>query len=584
MRVRSEAVILSCLVLASCAQDAEPAPWTTDEEIIIWTDDYRDDPTPDPQADVIAPDDPAVIDDPVDPVDGEFTYPSQPTVAPVLCDADYPVLEVPGKLAGSLPPGQGMVAELPCTDAIGEEERIRLEVPRRMGVEIYLSYEQTEFSPALLLQQGCGDDTVDLQCSAPLRFHPDPYSAHIRTVLDAGSYTLVVDERDLRDFGGGGRFVVHAEEYDLEVNALCEHAERLYPDNIGYGVPSGGSTDDVRGCWSGASSRQYWTMHVAAGASVGIRAAYDDADIEDAPYLSVTNSCHTDCESVYGEGALSIANDSDEGRDFIVAVSDHREASYRVWMDSWELLADHAVCENAQPLPAGVTTPGDLMQGSPHAALCGHNDTRMLHYSVDVPPQHRLIAHAVDANVGVQQRCGADECLHNPVNLTDQDRTYIVTVGNLWNDGRQFHVTADVVPLATNSTCGTAQPLAIGEVATGSLLQGGDLQGACSFVHGAGYALWYRVDIPPMSAVQVDVRGDSEFPNLSAGAIQGACDGACAAVHDPYLDGPTSPRLTLDNPSTETMSILVNVTLSDLFDVSETFEIEVVEVVIDPPT
>ncbi len=579
MRMVLWAVMLSMLV--GCGRTDGEGWDLGDQPIVIWTIPRPREEPPEDMEPVPAeqPDDPAVQLPPT-PVGAA---PTEPSVSPVACEADFPVLTAPGTYAGTLAAGRGELADTPCAMSPGKEQRLRLYVPRRMEVEISMKYRETEFSPALLLQTGCGANTADAHCSSPLYSHPEDMSAHIRAVLDAGTYTLLVDERSLFDRGEGGRFVVHVDEVDLDLNATCAAPDRLYPDNIGtIATPDRGTSGDLRTCFPSARSLNFWTIQVSPGQSWRVRAVYFDPEISQGPFLHVERSCSGTCGGPWGDGAVSIANETDQVLDYVVGVSDHRGEPYRVFAERITELAANSSCQMAERLQSGQTVVGDPLQGGAHAPLCGSDPKRQLYYRVDVPPQHRLVADVTNANVGVQSHCGADQCVQDPVNRTGRLQSYIITAADWSGREEEFQLTPHVVPLATNSTCFAPTALALGTAVRGSLLNGGDPAGSCDLVHSVGFTLWYEVTLPALSTIDVQARSDIEYPSIALEAMDGACGGSCLALHDPYFHGGANAYLQLRNDDATPRVVSLAVTSQGPSALPESFTIEATRVVASP--
>ena len=548
-------LVLMC-VLSGCVGEQDDGWELGDELIVIWTIPRPgEEPVEEPQPDVVEPDEP---DRPIDPL---LDVPHEPSVSPVACDANYRSVTVPGTIEGALIRGRGQLHEVPCATAAGAEQRFRVEVPRRMGVEIWLSYRETQFPPVLLLQAGCGEDTADLYCSSPLQSHPDPYSAHIRAELDAGTYTLIVDERNLLDYGEGGAFVVHVDESELGYNAMCENADSLWPDSIGQVFePNLGSTGDLRGCSPTGTSRHFWTVQVPPGQGYRVVAQYDDPHPSQGPHIVAARSCYGACDQVSGYGMLNLGNDTDAPIEFVIGVDDSRGLSYAVWVAATERLSSNLTCESAAMVTTGQTVRGDLLTGSMPAPFCGSDDARQLHYQIDLPPQHRLVTET-SVPLGLSLGCEAGICLDRAVNQTDRTQTYTLAVGDWWGETGHFEFTPYVLPMAQNSTCAMATAIEpSGASIFGDLVSGGEPVAGCGLVHGLGFTLWYTLQIEPMTTVVVEVVADEQFASIGLEAVDSECGGACIGVHDPYLNGPGPARVELTNDQTTRKTVKLAVT------------------------
>lgn len=595
---RKMLMMLAAMTAFACGAPEEDGWEFDDEPIVIWTIPR---PGEEPQNNTVAepPVDPAnnrpvepvmpgnnanannTPDDPVQPRDPNLPG-REPSAAPIACEVEYRGITAPGVIEGGLLRGRGDVDEVPCSTAAGVEQRFTIDVPRRMGVEIWTTYTETEFSPVLLLQSGCGEATVDLQCSGPLAPHPGLYSGHIRTVLEPGKYTLLVDERDNSGFGGGGRFEIHVDEFDVAHNGMCEAAETLYPDTTGVVSEFNGSTGDLRSCFGNGQSRRFYRINVGARSSVRVDAHYIDPppNTSQGPSVEIRESCYDTCDGASDYDGVSIANESDEMRSYIVSTTGRDGLPYEVMMTRWESIHDNASCQDAMVLAAGQTVFGDLINGSAHQPICGSNESRQLFYSVEVPPYHRLIPEHDIGTLRVSQGCSADQCIASqPINETGVTQRYTIRMGD-WN-GRdaQFGLTPHVVPIADNSTCFAPRTVGVGESVVGDLVAGGEATGTCGLILNNGFTLWYEVEIPASTAVRIKatpISGD-QHPYMGMHITEPTCGGACLDYFEPYLNGPGSATVEVSNDEPSPKTVFVAVASERMDMQAETIQLDVTE-------
>lgn len=483
---------------------------------------------------------------------------AEPSVAPVACDSELSVYSVPSVIEGRMRSGRGEVDEVPCSTSAGLERRYQIAIEEPTDVRIWADYHTTEFSPVLLLQSGCGDETTDVFCSSPLSSHPGDANANIQARLEPGVYTLTIDERNNLGFGEGGGFKIFVERAEIASNGTCEQAEPLAPGDLPeISNPLGGGTGALTGCFPGNNLTHFWKVRMPARSSARVRAEYLNDEISQGPWIRVREACEEFCEGPYGSGWVSIANTADVAADYVVSVADSREEAFRVWVEGFIPLARNSMCESATRLERDDWVRGNPIEGSEHAPLCGGDPVRQLYYEVEVPPNHRLLTHVDGVGMVAYESCEVRECLYNPVNTSGATQSYILAAGSRSEDPFQFN--PSVVELAENSSCADATPLEIGGREWGYMGAGGDSRGDCELVFAEGFTHWYSATIPPNTAYELRVER-VEGANLNVEVIEGGCAGTCADQWDSYFHGPTDPIVPLENDGTEPRQVMIAVT------------------------
>ena len=196
------------------------------------------------------------------------------------------------------------------------------------------------------------------------------------------------------------------------------------------------------------------------------------------------------------------------------------------------LIPEHAFCSAPLPLTPGETIVGEEFTDDLELApRCNGDLRRTLHYSVDVPEGHRLLASG--AVVEMRRGCNGLVCLGGTSWLNTNQRDEQVILQTFGEVGERYSLWVDTFELAENARCEAPRELGFDEVLVDQdIRQGSVFEDYCGLVGGSGryvryYSVTFEIGRDPWSVVLRARAKNPRNTSISLQVLQTDFDGSC---------------------------------------------------------
>ncbi len=357
------------------------------------------------------------------------------TAAPELTLAE-------GKVKGALR-GSSRNRSTTCTGQKGTGGpeaiyRVRLTERTLLDIEVV-----SEMDTVLAIRRVCDDSLTELACSddtggasrvpvpgvdagAPLP-GPDARNAHLRTLLEAGTYFLLVDQAE--PFGAGGEFLLDVHTSPPPAQTSCADSP-LVMDGTRLVGEELDTAHDLSPCPDGEPRPAlFYRAVIPPGQRLTARAVPTDGDREWTPVLKAFTSCGpggvsdaganlclaSGSADAQGLPVLRYVNNGPTEQTVLLAVSSRapvKNALFRLEVDTAEVHAN-VTCESALPLSDGLVVRNqDLAEGQLVPA-CRSPSTPVarLFYSARLYPNQSVRLSVESAFRSLIEFTGGESCL-----------------------------------------------------------------------------------------------------------------------------------------------------------------------------
>lgn len=451
---------------------------------------------------------------------------------------------------------------------LGPEQVFGLTLDQRRVVTLRTSH--TAVDTVLSVRRDCANSATELACNhyAPLG---DPGASSVRTILDPGTYQIVVDQFSASEMDVGGPFRLSFISAPVAANTTCANAAAL-TNGAMLTVHQASVVADSMPCGLARGKFHYFSARVAPGQRVLLRATPDRADTLS---LFTLNGCaDVTCDNLVTSRAagtpLQQLIDNQEGAEItrVFALSATDDQTQIAVTAQIVATPNFGSCAGAAPLPDTVSR-WDFFAGSGMTAGngCGVSGAGSLFYSAIVPAgqSFELSAQPHDfETIGIRllSACGgAATCLGaDPgggrahvswVNEDPIDRPVIVEIVNRNDRLGSVVLSGQIGPTPRNGDCGARVPAVLVPerplVAQNALLA--PVSTSCV---GSARQLYYQVSVPPLTVATVEAQSPNqfEFVRIASARVCGA--GACIGQQQGVV---TPARLTLDNSASRSASL-----------------------------
>lgn len=497
--------------------------------------------------------------------------------------------------------GASTLASSTCqSNAGGPEHFYTLRVTERTGVILSTEGSGTMFDTIVTIRRcdtgaeiACDDDGGDMPSTSSL----------VRTVLDPGTYTVVVDGYSM----GAGAYVLNARTYAIAPNAACSGAVTLAPgaslmnqDLVGAAAPSTacGRTSD--------SGPLYYSVTVPANSSVTVSATPVMGQTWTATLRALDDCTTTMCAALGTGGSVALGNTTSMPRTYRVAVARSFSTipgAFNLTASMPVMLASNSTCMAAATLAPGATLTGqDLGAAAAPSTLCSRAaDSAALYYNVTVPASSRVnLTVTPTAPMGVTwtpsirvlDACDAMTCVVSRaattptelVNTGTTPRTFRVIIARSSTASPGVFTVAASAPamLATNAVCGMSRTLPPSGLTNQNLGGAASPSTAC-LTGSAGGQLFYSVTVPANSAATLVARPTGTMPTWTPVLrLLEACDATTCAANATGTAGNPATLLVVNGSTTErSYKLSVSATTTG---VDGTFDLEFSSRGVDPTT
>ncbi|MFO0628786.1 MAG: hypothetical protein U0325_24640, partial [Polyangiales bacterium] len=466
--------------------------------------------------------------------------------------------------------GMSTLASSSCqSNATGPEHFYTLRVTERTGVILSTEGMGTTYDTIVTIRRcdtgaeiACDDDGGETPSTASL----------IRTVLEPGTYTVVVDGYNM----AAGAYVLNARTYALAANATCSNAVTLAPGASLMNQDLAGAGAPTTACGRTADSGPlYYSVTVPANNSVTVSATPVMGQTWTATLRALDDCTTTMCAAVGTGGSVALGNTTTMPRTYRVAVargSSIVPGAFNLTASMPTPLAMNATCAAAATLaPGAMLTGQDLGAAAAATAVCGRTtDSAALYYSVTVPASSRVnltvtptapmgvtwtpsirVLDACDATMCVQSRASTTPT--ELVNTGTTPRTFRVIVARSasTSPGAFTLAASAATALASNAVCGMARALTSSGL-TNQNLAGAALPGTACLTTALGGQLFYSVTVPANSAATVVARPTGTMPTWTpAVRLLDACDATTCVASSTGGAGTAATLLVVNGTTTE---------------------------------
>jgi hypothetical protein len=437
----------------------------------------------------------------------------------------------------------------------------------------------------LAIRSVCDDPITEVACNHNGMLP----NAYLRTILDPGTYYVVVD---VYAFGIGGNYTLSLTSFAAPPNGICTDAIAVTDGSKVMGDLSTSVPSNVPSCSGGPLPPGGITQNVLyyrakVPASARLLATLPATAPGPAFQLSVLDGCASSTCLAGGYGRVAYANDGASARDVIIAVSSGGAPppppGVPPFPMTFELdvsiqsLASNATCAAASPVSTGATVMGDTSLGGADTMTpcltAGPNGTVSgpLWYSTTVPAGSALLVNAqtIDPSpivAGVVDGCGTGAACLAPTssgpigpmgpgqlryaNPSMNAQAVEFFVGHTsFGPGGRVSVSTSIATLAANAACTSATPLTDGVPVTGNTAGGSSVTLPC--VNGSSGVLYYSITIP--AGMTLGVETQPSGPSL---AILDSCSSSLCLGS--FTGGPVASA-TFTNSSTSPRPVIVAV-------------------------
>jgi hypothetical protein len=321
-----------------------------------------------------------------------------------------PVSLVSGKLDG---PSQSSATSCSVAETRGPQAVYLLEVPEQTGLSLIVT-AMGRF--VVSIRRACDDPATEVACQ---NGEPASSIASLRTVLEPGTYWVVVDLVDESTSGG---------DYTLSLasNGACERAADIVENAAGvgnaatvFGDLAGGEPSPLPLSCSNSGelgNTLHYRARLPAGDTLTARARRSDVG-EPLP-VNVVDSCTSTQCLADGIGQARHSNVGTMAIDVIIKVgSGDQSGPLPFELQVAQLpLAANAICTSPKAISAGAPIDGDTSSGSTTPLPCMDRSVGALYYSIVVPAGMSLSAEVTptdtfDARLVILDTCGSESCL-----------------------------------------------------------------------------------------------------------------------------------------------------------------------------
>ncbi len=394
----------------------------------------------------------------------------------------------------------------------GPDDFYTLHVTSRTGV---ILSTDSMIDTMLAIRRTCDQPLTEVACNndrgAMTR------NAFIRTILEPGDYTILVDQIG---FGVGGAYTLTLQSFVPPDNASCSMARLLPSGSHLIGQDTGSAATSNTACLPAATGLVlYYAVSIPARnqllATATPTGAFD-------PAIRVLTSCTAmTClasASTAGAGTpeiLSYINTTDSPVSVVIAVGGAND-TLGVFALDIELRPppSNAVCAMATPVMDGTALMGqESTLGRDTVTACLAADVGVVRYYSATVPAGRILrvaatrtAGAGSAVVRVMTSCTATSCLASGegagtavvrfANTTAAPQNVIVAVGSSTATSITYDLAVSILNAAANASCATPTVVTSGTRLTGQDTGlGADVSASC-LPSLAGPGLYYSVTVP----------------------------------------------------------------------------------------
>jgi hypothetical protein len=446
-----------------------------------------------------------------------------------------------------------------------------LNVAERTGV--ILRTEATT-NTVLAIRRVCDDPVTEVACNND---GPSPPNAQLRTILDPGSYYVLVD---VYAFGIGGDYKLTLETFAAPSNGTCASATlvadgtKVQGDLINAAVPAGSITCQSTPPFPTGLLYYKATIppgkRLVASAQTGMGGSF---------IVESLDSCTSSMCRSGGFGQVADTNDGATARDVILTVGSGNPPlppgpvpPGPAFNTSFELdvsiqpLAANATCAAAKPVTAGMMVTGDTNYGGADfmnmcmggAAPPGINVSGPLWYSVAVPAGQVLRVNVATVDIFTPFVGAVDACGNGATCLTSNNgfpmgpgpgsviryanggagtKNVLFYIGHPpFSQAGRFSFTVSIDPLASNGSCSTPTALTDGVPVQGDTTIGSTGSSAC-FGSSPGL-LYYSMTVPAGKTLAVGLKPSSSS-DMNV-AIADSCNATSCLGTPVYGTVPTS--------------------------------------------
>jgi hypothetical protein len=505
---------------------------------------------------------------------------------PIAGTLNLPNSTVMGTLRG---PSKNMTTS--CTTdqgTQGPEAVYVLNVAQRTGVT--LTTDATT-NTVLAVRKVCDDPVTEVGCNND---GPKPPNAQLRTILDPGSYYVLVD---VYAFGIGGDFTLTLESFAPPTNGTCASATpvtdgaKIQGDLTNAAVPARAiSCPNVPPFPTGVL---YYKATIPPGNRL-VASAQSSMNSMRGPFtVEAFDSCTSSSCRSGGYGQLTDTNDGATARDVILTVGSGNPPPPPgpfppgLMNTSFELdvsiqpLASNATCAAAKAVSAGAMVTGDTsFGGADFMNTCiggpfppGFMISNPLWYSVTVPAGQVMRVNLTTTDpftpfVGAVDGCGMGAMCLTPssgpppgpgqalryANGDASAKKVLFYVGHpQGSNGGRFSFTVSIDPLASNGSCSAPTALTDGVAVQGDTTIGST--GSLPCWGSSPGMLYYSMTVPAGKTLVAAVK-PTGMSDVHVGVLD-SCNGtSCLGNTD---TSPTGATTTFTNTSGAPRSVIVAV-------------------------
>jgi hypothetical protein len=363
----------------------------------------------------------------------------------------------------------------------------------------------------------------------------------LRVRLDAGSYYAVVDEHASTATTVGGDLTARFLAYTPVAHAACAGALALTGAGLTGEDLSLGAISASKPCLSGSAGPSLYYRYSLPPATEALLTLTPTSAI--APYIRVFEGCAantcvaSDSSSIRSITArtVSLSNRTSTPRVLTVEVSAHENpleaGSFDLSVTETSLaIAPNASCESASDFDAAQALTGQVGgRGGIATSACASYTGFPLYYRVNVPAYTALTVTATpdastpgyDPALRAFNACGATPACLGAANTAGAGAAESLRLGNATASPTEvyfsvagatsssttgvFALSATTSPAAANGVCAAATTLTPGTPLTGQNCLGGSAGSTQCTTSYEGRALYYKVTVPPLTALNVTV-------------------------------------------------------------------------------
>ncbi|MDX2022933.1 MAG: hypothetical protein SF187_22050 [Deltaproteobacteria bacterium] len=346
--------------------------------------------------------------------------------APVCSwNEDPEVLPLPEGSVDGVIEGDGRNRSTTCTTSFGTggpDAVYKLELQERR--QVHLAVRST-MNTAIAVRRACEDPLTEVACGATplpnagvpgqpgtfITFAQRPtVDAEIETVLDPGTYYVVVDEEAA--FGVGGKFTLDVATSEPPVGLTCEEPEHLEPVDSRLGQAINSEDPQVADCGTPTFNARFYSVSIAAGDQLTATATPRGGNQSWQPVMQVQGGC--DEGSCLGADvtmsqfsiarSLRFTNNGQEPIDVTLAVGANTALSsgsfdLHVFTGPPQL---NTTCRAALRVRDGQQLRNQIISAAdPVAQPCvGFGAVRGHYYQADVPPGNTFNVKLLNMQIG----------------------------------------------------------------------------------------------------------------------------------------------------------------------------------------